>query len=309
LSVFVLAHLSDPHLPAVPRARLRELVGKRAIGLTNWRLRRRIEHRVDVLEAVLADLAAQTVDHIAVTGDLVNVALPGEFEGGADFLARLGPPDRVTLVPGNHDAYVPAAIGFGRRHWDSHMRGDGAPAEAAARFPFVRVRGPVALVGLSTAVPTGPFMAWGRLGMEQIERLGGVLSDLSRQNLFRIVLLHHPPVAAKRDRFKRLKDAEPFRRLLQKHGAELILHGHHHVRSLAWIDGPHAPIPVVGVPSASAIGHHDDRAGYNLYRIEPGQERWRCEMISRGLAGEGTVLEQLQRGLLERKATSGGASQ
>lgn len=296
--MFVLAHLSDLHLSPMPRPRLRELAGKRAIGLVNWRLRRRLEHRAEVFDALAADLAAQAADHVAVTGDLVNIALPGEFEGGVRALARLGPPERVTLVPGNHDAYVPAAIGLGRRHWDSHMRGDGAPAVAAARFPFVRRRGPVALVGLSTAVPTGPFMAWGRLGAEQLARLAGVLAELAAQKVFRIVLLHHPPVASEGDRFKRLKDAEPFRRVLARHGAELVLHGHHHVGSLAWIDGPRAPIPVVGVPSASAIGHHDDRAGYNLYSIEHRGGGWRCEMRARGLTGEGLTIAELGRRVL-----------
>ena len=42
-------------------------------------------------------------------------------------------------------------------------------------FPFVRVRGEVALIGLSTATPTGPLMASGHLGARQIDALAAIL--------------------------------------------------------------------------------------------------------------------------------------
>src|SRR5262245_25012223 len=166
--MFVLAHVSDPHLGPVPTPRLAELVGKRGLGFINWHRRRRL-HRPDVLDALVADLAAAAPDHIAVTGDLVNIALDGEFGAARQWLAGLGSPHDVTVVPGNHDAYVRAAIGFAGRHWDAFMRGDASsPLAPTARFPFVRRRGPVALIGLSTAVPTAPFMATGRLGADQL---------------------------------------------------------------------------------------------------------------------------------------------
>src|SRR5690606_12283447 len=128
-AMFVLAHLSDPHLPAVPRPRLVELASKRGLGLVNWHLRRRHEHRAEVLDALLNDLDAQAPDHIAVTGDLVNVALPGEFATARAFLERLGPPERVSFVPGNHDAYVRAALAHSHTHWSHYFAGDDAAAE------------------------------------------------------------------------------------------------------------------------------------------------------------------------------------
>ncbi len=280
--MFVLAHLSDPHLATVPQPRLSELMGKRAIGFANWRRRRSIHHLSNVLDAVTRDVAAANPDHIAVTGDLVNIALPGEFAPARAFLARLGAPDRVTFVPGNHDAYVRAAGAHAQQHWSDYMRGDGigsaAPDAAPVPFPFVRRRGDVAFVGLSTAIPTGPFMATGRLGADQLLRLDATLSQLRNEGLFRVVLLHHPPLSGGRDRFKRLIDAGAFRQVLRERGAELVLHGHAHTRSLVWLAGPERKIPAVGVPSASASTTLDvERAGYNLYRIEDG----RCEMESR----------------------------
>ena len=285
--MYILAHLSDPHLGPLPAARPSELLSKRGLGYINWLRKRRAIHRPEILAALVADLKGRAPDHIAVTGDLVNLSLTGEFAPARAFLERLGNPDDVSLVPGNHDAYVRAAIGFALRDWGDYMRGD-----AGESFPFVRRRGPLALIGLSTSLPTLPLAATGRLHGDQLDRLGTVLERLGREGAFRTVLIHHPPVAGA-NYFRRLTDAAALRDVLQKHGAELVLHGHHHEASLNWLAGPRSRIPVVGVPSASgAPGHHDDPAGYNLYEIEGGPGAWRCTMVKRGwLYDEGGIGE------------------
>ena len=279
--MFTLAHLSDPHLGPIPTPRLRELINKRGLGIINWYRKRHRHHHADVLAAVVADMKAQSPDHIAVTGDLVNVSLDVEFANAARWLDTLGTPKDVTLVPGNHDAYIRRASGWAARHWGEFMRGDDG-----AGFPFVRRRGPVALIGLSTSLPTGPFMATGRLGGEQLARLAEMLIALAQEPLFRVVLIHHPPIPNRHHYMKRLIDGPMFRALLAEHGADLVLHGHNHDQQLMWLDAPNGRrIPAVGVPSASAIvSTHDDPAAYNLYSIggEPGA--WQCEMTVRGLA-------------------------
>ena len=85
---FTLAHLSDPHLPPLPAARLHELAGKRAFGYLNWTRNRHKYHRREVLDALVADMQAQRPDHIAVTGDLVNLALEAEFAPARPSRAR-----------------------------------------------------------------------------------------------------------------------------------------------------------------------------------------------------------------------------
>jgi 3',5'-cyclic AMP phosphodiesterase CpdA len=291
--MFVLAHLSDPHLAPLPEPRWPELIGKRATGYINWRRKRRLIHRPDVLARIVADLQAQAPDHIAVTGDLVNIALAAEFAPARAFLERLGPPHEVTLVPGNHDAYVRGAAPFPRQHWGDYFSGDDA-TELAGEFPFLRRRGPLALIGVSTAVPTPPFMATGRLGAGQLARLAALLDDCT--GLFRVVLMHHPPASKPGRHFKRLTDGADFRATLARHGAELVIHGHDHERSLIELPGPRHRIPVIGVPSASEAppGEHDP-AGYNLYRIDGDAGAWRCEAISRGLARDGASVIEIGR--------------
>jgi 3',5'-cyclic AMP phosphodiesterase CpdA len=276
--MFVLAHLSDPHLGPLPRPKLAELAGKRGLGYLNWLRKRRSVHSPDVLAAIVADVHARAPDHIAVTGDLINLSLTSEFAPARAWLDRLGRPSDVTFVPGNHDAYVRATAGHADRDWRQYMRGDGAES-----FPFVRRRGPVALIGLSSSLPTLPLAATGRLGHGQLDRLSRMLESLAAEGLFRVVLIHHPPVSKPRDYFRRLVDADAYRGVLEKHGAELVLHGHHHVHSLTWLRGPAGHIPAVGVPSASgAPDHSDDPAGYNLYEIEGAPGDWRCIAVARG---------------------------
>jgi 3',5'-cyclic AMP phosphodiesterase CpdA len=295
--MFTLAHLSDPHLGPLPRPRLVELASKRAIGFLNWHRRRKTIHRGEILEPLVADLKAQSPDHIALTGDLVNIALPSEFSSSRVWLDKLGAADDVTFVPGNHDFYIRRATHQPHSHWGDFMRGDeGAPDE----FPFLRRRGPLALIGLSSAVPTPLFMATGLLGDAQLARLAALLERLAGENLLRVVLIHHPPVSKPIYRFKRLLDSGELRAILKTHGADLVLHGHDHLHSVVYLDGPKGKIPTIGVPSASAAGGEEDPAAYNLYRIERATDDWRCEAITRGFRrGQDTIGELTRRMLIE----------
>src|SRR5262245_45032879 len=312
--MITLAHLSDPHLGPLPTPRPRELASKRLTGFINWMRKRRFMHRPEVLAAIVGDLKAQSPDHIAVTGDLANISLPQEFVAGRAWLEQVGNARDVTVVPGNHDAYVRGAEPEVVRHWSEFLRGDSvrdpekwepvfgqdhAQIKASApTFPFVRRRGPLALVGVSTAVPTPPFMATGLIGADQLARLGATLAALAREACFRVVLIHHPPVSPPERHHKRLIDAEALRAVLARHGAELLLHGPDHVHSLVWLDGPDGRIPAVGVPSASVVpGGKDDPAAYNIYRIDGVPGAWRCEAISRGLTwgGAGDSIAELKR--------------
>src|SRR5690606_9213308 len=101
-----LAHISDLHLPFEPQLKGRDRLSKRQLSAWSWRRRGGI-HRAEVLDALVADLDAAGPDHIVITGDIVNFALPEEFARAAAWLERLAPAERISLVPGNHDALVP----------------------------------------------------------------------------------------------------------------------------------------------------------------------------------------------------------
>jgi 3',5'-cyclic AMP phosphodiesterase CpdA len=284
--MFVLAQLTDLHMAAKPL--LSELASKRALGFINWQRGRKYIHRPEVLDAITRDVKRQASDHIAVTGDLTNLSLPIEYKRARTWLDALGTAGDVTVIPGNHDVYVRAAVPSPGACWGDYMRGD----DGRSGFPFVRRRGNVALIALSTAVPTGPFMATGRLGRQQLSGLAEALAQT--RNLFRIVLIHHPPLSPPQRHMRRLIDAEDLRQVLAEHGAELLIHGHDHERAVIRLDGPSGTkIPAVGAPSASANAPHghENAGGYNIYRIDGGAAAWRCEMIARERSPDGTLRE------------------
>ena len=107
-----------------------------------------------------------------------------------------------------------------------------------------------------------------------------MLAGLAGEDAFRVLLIHHP--LRSQSRVKRLTDSAELLALLKQHGVELVLHGHDHVHSTIWIEGPNGTIPVVGVPSASAVAHgRYPAAAYNLFAIERDGAAWRVEQTVR----------------------------
>jgi len=265
--MFRLAHVSDLHATPVRIEGVRELVNKRVLGWLSWATKRSRVHSVAVLQALLEDLEHADPDHVAVTGDLTNASSEREFAEALHWLEGLGGPRQVSVVPGNHDAFVAAPRS---RSWDLWASYLGSDSDLQAPFPTLRVRDQVAIVGVCSAVPTAPFLASGSVGGEQLERLEKLLGDLADTSLCRVVLIHHPPVAGTVTPRRALRDAEAFRGVLRRSGADLVLHGHGHRSVFQSLEGPDGPIPVVGARSASYLGDDPEKlAQYHVYEIEP----------------------------------------
>ncbi len=280
----LLAHLSDAHIGPIPRPRLRELLGKRATGYANWLHKRARQHDMGLLGRLVKDLLAQKPDHVAMTGDVVNIGLPAEIAAARRWLAGLGAPHEVSFSPGNHDAYVPGAMPLLEETFAPWTTGD----DGVSGFPYVRRRSGVALIGLTSGVPTAPFVASGRLGAEQCARLEAVLEEMKREGLARVVMIHHPPNRGGARPLRGLEDAESFEAAIARAGAELVLHGHNHAQSLRLLRGPEGRVPVVGVASASARrGSHYPAAAYHLYSFTREGDRIRIEARARGLSETG----------------------
>lgn len=287
---FVLAHLSDAHIGPIPRPRLRELLGKRLTGYANWLHKRAEEHDMAVLTRLVEDIAAQKPDHIAMTGDVVNIGLEAELILARSWLEGLGGSRDVSFTPGNHDAYVQAAVATLEETLAPWTTSD----EGLAGFPYLRRREGIALIGLSSAVPTAPFVASGRLGPKQREKLAALLDQTRAEGLVRVVLLHHPPHRGGAKMLRGLEDAGELEAVVARHGAELILHGHNHKISVHRLSGPNGPVPVVGAASASAKpGGHTPRAAYNLYSIERREDRVSIAASARGIGESGAEIEDL----------------
>ena len=282
----ILAHLTDAHLP-LGRPSLLEAAGKRGLSYANWLRRRRVLHRAEVAARIVADLKAAKPDFIAMTGDLVNFSLEQEFANGADWLADLGPPGQVGIAPGNHEALVPGYQARMLRHWAPFATGDdGRPG-----FPWLRRRRGVALIGLSSAVATPPFMATGRVGDDQLSALARLLAETGREGDCRVVLIHHPPTLNTIWR-KALTDRAELCAVIATQGAELVLHGHTHRADLSWIDTAAGRVPVIGAPAcgmAPGLGH--DPGAWRRLEISRQEAGWRLVLHERRVDAGGEVTD------------------
>ena len=156
----------------------------------------------------------------------------------------------------------------------------------------MRRRGRVALIGLSSAIPTAPFLASGALGAAQLGDLANRLVALGREGLARVILIHHPPHRAGAPPARGLRDAPALEALVARAGAELILHGHNHRMALTHIDRPGGLVPVAGVASASLRPGAGGRgAGYRLFRLEEAAGGWHVSMRTRHTLADGTLAE------------------
>jgi 3',5'-cyclic AMP phosphodiesterase CpdA len=299
------AQLSDPHLSTLEGVRVKDLLNKRALGYLSWLRRRRFEHRREVLDALQRDLDLDDLDQLLVTGDLTHIGLPSEFEQARDWLLQLGDAGRVALVPGNHDACVEASWQDTFSLWQDYMASD-QDSGTEGDFPSLRIRGDIAFIGLSTACPKPPLMASGTLGSDQVKRLPALLQRTAQQGLFRVVYLHHSPVAGQEKWRKRLTDAADIQAVLEQYGAELVIHGHGHRAHHSELSTRDGILPVIALPSASALGLHGaDIAQYNVYEVERGETGWELQLESRRYntaTGEFEKMETRQVNLVRSRA-------
>ncbi len=288
----IIAHLSDPHLTSLQHVTWRDLLNKRILGYLSWRVKRRRAHSKEILSRTLADLASRRPDHLVISGDFTHLGTANECRETESWLTGLGAPDYISIVPGNHDRYINADIASTIGRWRTWMQSDSGAQDSAPDFPYLRVRGPVAIIGLTTAVPTPPFFASGRLGKEQLRRLGNLLQDAAQRGLYRIVMLHHSPHSMS---FRRgLSDSAQLLATLAGPGAELIIHGHGHRQMYAMLNAGERRVPVFGVPSASA--HYNDpnkKAGYNLYELTRTASGWQTRVKSFALDETTRQFEQI----------------
>jgi 3',5'-cyclic AMP phosphodiesterase CpdA len=295
-----IAHLTDVHLGPIGGFSPRYWNLKRGAGYLNWIRKRRDGHRRDVLDRIVADMRAHKPDHVAVTGDLANIGLPQEHIEALAWLESVGPPELVTVVPGNHDIYSRIGRDAGTRRWHRYMESntEGRHFAGGDEFPFVRVLGEIALVGVNSSIPTPVLMAYGRIGAKQLARLEDVLARLKDAGLFRLVLIHHPPLTGQASAARGLRDAAALEQVLAHAGAELVIHGHNHRNMFAWHAHRAGRMAVVGAPSASQAVHHgaEALARYNLYRIDP--VAGTIALTGHGLAQvDGPVVELERRAL------------
>ena len=277
------AHCSDLHLLSHDGARWLDLANKRWIGAMNLLSNRSRHYHVAAFEQMVEDINAQGIDHVLCTGDVTNLALEQEFQFARVRFDKLaGGPNEVTVIPGNHDAYVAEGIAHFAQIFDAYHRSDVGwqwqdterdGDDDDLRWPVVRIRGDLALIGVTTSRATPWFTAYGRVGAGQLARLRRALFDERLRGKVRLVAIHHPPAGKRAESTIRgLRDHAAFAAVIAEAGAELIVHGHEHRDMTESLAGPHGQaVPVRGVPSGTYEHNKPDRtARYRIYELDGG---------------------------------------
>jgi 3',5'-cyclic AMP phosphodiesterase CpdA len=273
-----IAHISDLHLLSLEGVSPLRFLNKRLTGYANLRLRRKSVHRSAYVRAVAREIRRAKVDHVAITGDLTNLALESEFELARKVLEEelgLDPRD-VSIVPGNHDLYTRGALESRRfaRFFAEYIQSDLPELGVdmgVGRFPFVKLRGPAAIIGMSSAVPRPPFVAAGKLGARQMDALVHILAHPEVKRRTPVFLLHHPlhnPESRLKTLLEGLSDAAVMWTSLKHVPRGLVLHGHLHQRIQRALPTDVGRLYAIGATSASL--HHSSparMAGFNLYEI------------------------------------------
>jgi 3',5'-cyclic AMP phosphodiesterase CpdA len=273
-----IAHFSDLHLLSLEGVPAHRFLNKRLTGWINLRLKRGSIHRSAYVRAIAREVARLDIEHVVVTGDLTNLALESEFELVRDLFEQdLGlDPSRVTIAPGNHDLYTRGSLTSRRfeRYLAPYLVSDLpelAVDAGGGRFPVVKLRGDVAIVALSSAVPRLPMVAAGQLGAEQLAALARVLAhpDVVRRTV--LIAVHHPAVhewSRMTTYVEGLRDAPALLAQLRPLARGMLLHGHLHRRIQRMVPTDAGQFLQVGATSASL--HHaapDRMAGFNVYDV------------------------------------------
>jgi len=260
-----IAHLSDVHmLDARPsRARSGHSMGHRFLSfgrpLDAAGRRRKLAHALSAARRVGAS-------HLVVSGDLTEIGAPGELETLAEVLHESGiAPERVTLVPGNHDLYTSPD------GWRAALEGPLAPfAATSAREPGRVVDcGAFRLMPLDVArhQPVTRSAGWLEdAAMDVVERRA---RDRGLGDRPLVVVQHHPPF----ERATRamhwldgLVGAARMMTILETFRHLFVLHGHlHSVVNRVLSCG------VARVLGATAVVDDRDAPRVRLYDVRDGR--------------------------------------
>jgi 3',5'-cyclic AMP phosphodiesterase CpdA len=274
-----IAHFSDLHLLSLEGVTLGRFLNKRLTGWAMLRFHRKSVHKPHAVRAVADEVKRARIDHVTITGDLTNLALEPEFQLVRNFIEKdLGlHSDQVSVIPGNHDVYTRGSAHKRRfeeycKDWIKSDIPELGVEHHGARYPYVKLRGPCAIIGMSTAVPRGPLMAAGQFGSAQLDVFEKLLEHPEVKKRTKVILQHHPAHNLRNRVVAYLEGLHDSKHMVKKlarleHG--LILHGHSHIRVRRTIETEVGRIDVVGATSASLLSDHPHRhAGFNLYEFD-----------------------------------------
>lgn len=287
----IISHTSDIHLPLTFKPNISSLFNKRVIGYINHYSNRRNVHKLENIELILNDIKLKNkTGHTILSGDIVNLSLEEEFIKANEFLGKYFTKNNLSIIPGNHDAYVNIKYKNSLCHLTNYLD-ESAPLNQDSPFPYIKKIKNIALIGISTAVPSPPFMCWGRVSKEQLIKLEEILSSIEKENNFVLLFLHHPIHHYGAFNLKGLLNKEELIETISKFNIHLIIHGHLHREIHNSIEIKEVLVPCIGAPS----GSRDKNSGlsYLEYQIDKINDKWNLKVYRRQYNFTDEIFESL----------------
>lgn len=260
-----IAHLSDAHVldpgPSRTRAgwsmRTRFLSFGRPLDAAGRQ--RKLRRAIDAAKRVGAD-------HVVISGDLTEIGAPGEYETLAEVLHDSAlPPERVTLVPGNHDLYSDAG------GWRWALEGPllaYAPTSAGEPGKIVEA-GAAMIMPLDATFHQPVTRSAGIMADSTLELVARRATDAKLAGRPLVVVQHHPPFERATSAMHWLDGLVGAARMMQVMEAFrnlFVLHGHlHHIIDRALSCG------IPRIFGATAVVDDRDAARIRLYDVRDGQ--------------------------------------
>lgn len=231
-----IGHISDIHWLDLSRVKTKDFLNKRLSGGLNLLSGRAKTHKQETTLAALKCLSEIPCDHVIVSGDLTNLALPAEFASVKLALNNYFSDQDLSIVPGNHDYYT---LESARAHRFEEFIYHTSPGDLDLGFgrtwPFVRLKNDLAFIGLNSAQPRPWFVAAGRIGRAQCRALDAALGHPEVCDRLKIIILHHHLFRSNPkpgEALRSLEDRDVFLEICRKHKVELVCHGHNHLDAL-----------------------------------------------------------------------------
>lgn len=275
-----IGHISDLHVFDLKNKSPGRFLNKRLIGGANLLFKRSKAHSPQAVERAIQHLVEDhDVDHIAISGDLSNLALREEFLAADKLISAIpNATDCVSVVPGNHDYYIPS-IERDRdfeRVFSPYMKSAVNHYTLETGYPYCKFIGDdVVLIGLNSAIASPPMFAIGEVDERELRALEAMLDDPLVAPRFKVVMLHHPLLPfehSKVEYTRRLVNASDVLEILRRTNVDMAIHGHNHYYD-------HVEVPHLGAPGtlhiceagSTSIAHASNEmfgGKFNIYHID-----------------------------------------
>ena len=263
-----IAHISDLHILKV-KGKVTDFLNKRLIGGLNIYFNRKGEYLVENVEKLFNDLNKENPDHIVITGDFTNLALPSEYEKAKELLELLGESKKISIIPGNHDNYTRGAEK--KRLFEKYFaKWIITDIETKNKFPYVRLLDDnIAIIGFYTSIHSCPLCSAGKISKAQIKQFKELMENPKLKDRYKIVLIHqHLLKKSKRDEWvSGMRERTKIVKLFSDYKIDLVLHGHRHVNSRYIVNEYDYDLEVQEA-GASARYTQDNKGNYSIYEIK-----------------------------------------